>query len=102
MIYPGKTLAKKKKKKKKVLSKLEENSKNEAEKAENQQSAEQQHDAPEDGGEGERIVRKSTRTAVINRQAERDAIRAALQATMRVSFWYLILNYCGISVFVIV
>lgn len=83
LIFPGKTLAKKKKKKKKVLSKLEEDSKDEAEKVKNQFSVEQQHDAPEDGGEGERIVRKSTRTAVINRQAERDAIRAALQATMR-------------------
>ena len=42
-------------------------------------------DAPDDV-EGERIVRKSTRTSVIVRQAERDAIRAALQATMKVSY----------------
>lgn len=40
-------------------------------------------DAPDDIEE-ERIVRKSTRTSVIVRQAERDAIRAALQATMKV------------------
>ncbi|KAK9705763.1 hypothetical protein RND81_07G079900 [Saponaria officinalis] len=33
--------------------------------------------------EGEKVVRKSTRTAVIVRQAEREAIRAALQATTR-------------------
>lgn len=33
--------------------------------------------------EGERIVRKSTRTAVIVRQAERDALRAALQSSIK-------------------
>ncbi|GLJ50577.1 hypothetical protein SUGI_1077400 [Cryptomeria japonica] len=33
--------------------------------------------------EGEKTVRKSTRTAVIVRQAERDALRAALQASIR-------------------
>lgn len=33
--------------------------------------------------EGERTVRKSTRTAVIVRQAERDALRAALQSSMK-------------------
>ncbi|KAH7538375.1 hypothetical protein FEM48_Zijuj03G0192800 [Ziziphus jujuba var. spinosa] len=86
LIFPGKTLAKRKKKKK-VLSDLEGSPKDEDETI-NEQSTEQQHhhhDAPEEG-EGERTVRKSTRTAVIIRQAERDAIRAALQATMRVSF----------------
>ena len=31
-------------------------------------------------------MRKSTRTAVVVRQAKREANRAALQATMRVSF----------------
>lgn len=40
-------------------------------------------DAPEEV-EAEKTVRKSTRTSVIVRQAERDAIRAALQATMKV------------------
>ncbi|XP_015878632.3 SWR1 complex subunit 2 isoform X2 [Ziziphus jujuba] len=83
LIFPGKTLAKRKKKKK-VLSDLEGSPKDEDETI-NEQSTEQQHhhhDAPEEG-EGERTVRKSTRTAVIIRQAERDAIRAALQATMR-------------------
>ncbi len=35
-------------------------------------------------GDGERIVRKSTRTAVIVKQAEREALRVALQATPRV------------------
>ncbi|KAJ0078599.1 hypothetical protein Patl1_24386 [Pistacia atlantica] len=49
-------------------------------------------DEPEPDEEGEndaeeRTVRKSTRTAVIVRQAERDAIRAALQATMKPIKW---------------
>ncbi len=35
-------------------------------------------------GDGERTVRKSTRTAVIVKQAEREALRVALQATPRV------------------
>lgn len=34
--------------------------------------------------EGERTIRKSTRTAVIVRQAERDALRAALQSSIKV------------------
>ncbi|KAJ0078531.1 hypothetical protein Patl1_24307 [Pistacia atlantica] len=37
-----------------------------------------------DDAEGERTVRKSPRTAVIVRQAERDAKRAAMQAKMMV------------------
>ncbi|KAF4349732.1 hypothetical protein CsatB_001433 [Cannabis sativa] len=85
LIYPGKTLVKRKQKKKKVLSDLEDHHKDDEEEEtdkKNEQPTEQPQDAPEDV-EGERIVRKSTRTAVINRQAERDAIRAALQATMR-------------------
>lgn len=41
------------------------------------------NDVPNDA-EAEKIIRKSTRTSVIIRQAERDAIRAALQATMKV------------------
>ena len=67
-------MKRKKKQIKKALSKLEDSKAGEV------------AEAHEDGGEEERIVRKSTRTAVINRQAERDAIRAALQATMRVCF----------------
>lgn len=34
--------------------------------------------------EGEKVIRKSTRTSVIVRQAERDALRAAIQATTKV------------------
>lgn len=79
LIYPGKT-AKKKKKKQKVLTKLEETPK--GEKPSQQPSHNESHDVS-DEVEVERTVRKSTRTAVIVRQAERDAIRAASQATMK-------------------
>lgn len=72
----------KKKKKKKVLSKLDGDPKDE--KSTQKPTSPQHHDAPDDA-EGERIIRKSTRTSVIVRQAERDAIRAALQATMKAS-----------------
>ncbi|KAK3403685.1 hypothetical protein EUGRSUZ_K00107 [Eucalyptus grandis] len=79
LIYPGKT-AKKKKKKQKVLTKLEETPKGEKP---SQQSAHNESHDVSDEVEVERTVRKSTRTAVIVRQAERDAIRAASQATMK-------------------
>lgn len=78
LIFPGKPVAKKKKKKK-DLSKLEADPKDEKQ---TQKSITPEH---HDVHEGERTVRKSTRTSVIVRQAERDAIRAALQATMKVS-----------------
>lgn len=94
LIYPGKPLSKKKKKKK-DLSKLEESLRDEKKKdpskSEETQSEEKHSGQPTtpdhheaiDEVEEERTVRKSTRTAVIVRQAERDAIRAALQATMK-------------------
>lgn len=47
-----------------------------------QSTPSEHHDGPEDV-EVERTIRKSTRTAVIVKQAERDAIRAALQATIK-------------------
>ncbi|KAL3020090.1 hypothetical protein AAZX31_05G125700 [Glycine max] len=74
LIFPGKTLAKKKKKKK-TISKLESSPK---------ENEDEEHSGKvvEDEG-GERMIRKSTRTSVIVRQAERDAIRAALQATIK-------------------
>ncbi|KAE8735708.1 SWR1 complex subunit 2 [Hibiscus syriacus] len=75
MIFPGKSSAKKKKKKK-VLSNLDGDSKDEN--ATQKTTSPQHHDAPEDA-EGERIIRKSTRTSVIVRQAERDAIRVTSQ-----------------------
>ncbi|XP_028064036.1 SWR1 complex subunit 2-like isoform X3 [Camellia sinensis] len=79
LIFPGKQLPKKKTKKK-VLSNLGKAPQDD-ETAE-QSTLPEHHDAPDDV-EVERIVRKSTRTSVIVRQAERDAIRAALQATMK-------------------
>lgn len=81
LIFPGKPLTKKKKKKK-ILSKLDSPDKDV--KSNEQSILPENHDVPNDV-EGERIIRKSTRTAVVVRQAERDAIRAALQATMKVS-----------------
>ncbi|XAR60236.1 hypothetical protein NMG60_11033512 [Bertholletia excelsa] len=91
LIFPGKPVTKKKKKKK-VLSKLvkasgDENNLQQSTPPGDQDAADHQDipnrpDAPDDT-EVERIVRKSTRTSVIVRQAERDAIRAALQATMK-------------------
>lgn len=79
LIFPGKPVTKKKKKKK-ILSKLDSPDKDV--KSTEQSILPENHDAPNDA-EGERIIRKSTRTAVVVRQAERDAIRAALQATMK-------------------
>ncbi|RVX01700.1 SWR1 complex subunit 2 [Vitis vinifera] len=78
LSYPGKTLAKKKKKKSPF--KLERVTKDE--KTSPESTVPENNEVPDDL-EVERIVRKSTRTSVIVRQAERDAIRAALQATMK-------------------
>jgi vacuolar protein sorting-associated protein 72 len=75
LIYPGKPVLKKKE-----LLKLD---KADVEEELPKESIDvDQHDGPDDG-EGERVVRKSTRTSVVVRQAERDAIRAAMQATMK-------------------
>lgn len=49
-----------------------------------EQEEKDQHEAQEDI-EGEKVIRKSTRTSVVVRQAERDALRAAIQATTKVS-----------------
>lgn len=73
--------------KKKDISKLD-NAEKDVQSTE-QSTPLENHDAPDDV-EGERIIRKSTRTAVIVRQAERDAIRAALQATIRVGSVFLL------------
>lgn len=43
-----------------------------------------EHHGAHDDTEAERTIRKSTRTAVVVKQAEREAIRAALQATTKV------------------
>lgn len=79
LIFPGKQLPKRKRKK--VLSKLGKDPKDE--RAPEQSALPEHHDMPDDVEE--KMVRKSTRTSVIVRQAERDAIRAALEATMKVS-----------------
>ncbi|CAI9759856.1 unnamed protein product [Fraxinus pennsylvanica] len=79
LIFPGKPSTKKKKKK--VLSKLETSPQDD--KTLEQSTPSEHHDVHDDV-EAERIIRKSTRTAVIVRQAERDAICAALQAMMKV------------------
>ncbi|MCE3051899.1 Swr1 complex complex subunit Swc2, partial [Datura stramonium] len=83
LIYPGKPSAKKKKKKKN-LSKSEKEPQ-EDEEVPDQSTPSEHHDADDahDDTEAERTIRKSTRTAVIVKQAEREAIRAALQATMK-------------------
>ncbi|KAL8129512.1 hypothetical protein V2J09_018667 [Rumex salicifolius] len=78
LVYPGKHSLKKKKKKN--LSKIEKDI--EAEKPSELPTPSEPTHTPDDVEE-ERIVRKSTRTSVVVRQAERDAIRAALQATMK-------------------
>ncbi|XXG76928.1 hypothetical protein AAC387_Pa08g1187 [Persea americana] len=81
LIFPGKPVTKKKKNKK-VLSKLEKILKDD--KPLNiKESNVAEHQGNTDDLEGERTVRKSTRTLVIVRQAERDAIKAALQASMK-------------------
>ncbi|CAM8985164.1 hypothetical protein QQ045_006434 [Rhodiola kirilowii] len=79
LLPPGKT-APKKKKKTKDLSQL-----GTAPKEENIDDdgiVQEQYGSPE-GVKEERTVRKSTRTAVVVRQAERDAIQAAIQATVK-------------------
>ncbi|MQL80719.1 hypothetical protein Taro_013149 [Colocasia esculenta] len=81
LTFPGKQ-APRKKKQKKAVSKPELLSEDESPVPTEEPNEPEQQDVP-DEAEGERIVRKSTRTAVIVRQAEREAIRAALQATMK-------------------
>lgn len=80
LTYPGNPSTKKKKKKDKPPSKAESTPKDEN--TPEQSTPSEHHDIPDDA-EAEKSVRKSTRTSVIIRQAERDAIRAALQATMK-------------------
>jgi vacuolar protein sorting-associated protein 72 len=70
------------KKKKKVVPKLEDDSK--TDKYSDQQSPSKQTDIPDELETGEKTIRKSTRTSVIVRQAEREAIRAEKEATMKV------------------
>lgn len=82
LVFPGKP-ALTKKSKKKVPAKLEKLPKDEKS---SEAATPPEHQDATDELESERTVRKSSRTSVILRQAERDAIRAALQATMKVCF----------------
>uniref|UniRef100_A0A0D9X3E0 Vps72/YL1 C-terminal domain-containing protein n=1 Tax=Leersia perrieri TaxID=77586 RepID=A0A0D9X3E0_9ORYZ len=81
LLFPGKTMKKiNAKKKKKVVAKPEDDSK--TDKSPDQQRPSNQTDIP-DELETEKTIRKSTRTSVIVRQAEREAIRAEKEATMK-------------------
>lgn len=84
LSFPGKQLPKKKKHK--VVS--EPNSSDEETNPEQSKSTPHEDNDVPDDTEVEKTTRKSTRTSVIVRQAERDAIRAALQATMKVDHHY--------------
>ncbi|XP_015072045.1 SWR1 complex subunit 2 [Solanum pennellii] len=80
LTYPGRPPAKKKKKMK-ALTKTEK-AHQENEEAPDPSTPSEHHGAHDDT-EAERTIRKSTRTAVVVKQAEREAIRAALQATTK-------------------
>lgn len=94
LIYPGKT-TQKKNKKKKLVSKLEDTSPEDEKPSEElgDKEEEDEKETQEDMMEGEKVIRKSTRTSVIVRQAERDALRAAIQATTKVSFFFFSISY---------
>uniref|UniRef100_A0A1J3H5W9 SWR1 complex subunit 2 n=1 Tax=Noccaea caerulescens TaxID=107243 RepID=A0A1J3H5W9_NOCCA len=78
LIYPGKSAPKKKKKKKLVAPEDEKPVEEELGDKEQDDKGQNEEDM-----EGEKVIRKSTRTSVIVRQAERDALRAAIQATTK-------------------
>lgn len=80
-MFPGKTLRKTNVKKKKATPKPEDGTK--ADKSADKPSSSTQADIP-DELEAEKAIRKSTRTSVIVRQAEREAIRAEKEATAKV------------------
>ncbi|KAL8241523.1 hypothetical protein R6Q59_014877 [Mikania micrantha] len=80
LAFPGKQLPKKKKHK--VVSEPDSSNEEETNPEQSKSTPQEDNDVPDDM-EVEKITRKSTRTSVIVRQAERDAIRAALQATMK-------------------
>lgn len=81
LVYPGKATLAKKKKKKKILSNLDDPPKiddnDDGDDDKNNKNNNQDDDAKEV------MIRKSTRTSVIVRQAEREAIREALKATYK-------------------
>lgn len=82
--FPGKEIPKKKQKK--VVSETDTSNGEDTNPEQSKSTPQDDHDEPDDH-EVEKTTRKSTRTAVVVRQAERaerDATRAALQATMKV------------------
>ena len=84
LFFPGKTMKKmnsKKKKKMKKVIKLEDEGV--IDETADKTPTSKQSDLPDDW-ESEKTTRKSTRTSVVVRQAEREAIRAEKQATARV------------------
>ncbi|PWA91396.1 sequence-specific DNA binding transcription factor [Artemisia annua] len=81
--FPGKEIPKKKQKK--VVSETDTSNGEDTNPEQSKSTPQDDHDEPDDN-EVEKTTRKSTRTAVVVRQAERaerDATRAALQATMK-------------------
>ncbi|CAH2059015.1 unnamed protein product [Thlaspi arvense] len=85
LIYPGKTNTKKKKKKK-LVSNIEDTRGDEKPGealGDKEQDEKEENEALGEEMESEKVIRKSTRTSVIVRQAERDALRAAIQATTK-------------------
>ncbi|KFK36548.1 hypothetical protein AALP_AA4G138100 [Arabis alpina] len=81
LVYPGMTASKKKKKKK--VSKIEDIREDEKPGEESRNKEEDENEEAQEDMEGEKVIRKSTRTSVIVRQAERDALRAHIQATTK-------------------
>ncbi|CAM0910656.1 unnamed protein product [Alopecurus aequalis] len=83
LFFPGKTMKKMKAKKKKKMKKvIKVEDEGEIDETADKTTTSKQSDFPDDW-ESEKIIRKSTRTSVIVRQAEREAIRAEKQATAR-------------------
>jgi vacuolar protein sorting-associated protein 72 len=85
LVFPGKTMKKMKanKKKKKMKKVIKVEDEGAVDETADRATTSKQSDFPDDL-EFEKTTRKSTRTAVVVRQAEREAIRAEKQATARV------------------
>ncbi|XP_076885932.1 SWR1 complex subunit 2-like [Bidens hawaiensis] len=80
LAFPGKQLPTKKKRK--VESEPDSSNEEETNPEQSKSTPQEDNEMPDDT-EVEKTTRKSTRTSVVVRQAERDAIRAVLQATMK-------------------
>uniref|UniRef100_A0ACD5ZYR3 Uncharacterized protein n=1 Tax=Avena sativa TaxID=4498 RepID=A0ACD5ZYR3_AVESA len=82
LFFPGKTMKKMKAKKNKKTKVIKLEDEGTVDESSDKATTSKQSDLPDDL-ESEKIVRKSTRTSVVVRQAEREAIRAEKQATAR-------------------